>query len=56
MRSVLQTLSAIALAGTVVPSLAFLGGALSLEIVKWAMLFAMIAWFAITPFWMERKS
>ena len=55
MRKILQLLSWIALAATILPSILFLSGRLDLAGVHRWMLIATIAWFVITPFWMERK-
>lgn len=44
----------IALVATVVPSLAFFAGRITMEQMKIAMNVATIAWFVATPFWMGR--
>ena len=54
MRYVLQTLSWLALAATILPSVVFLAGRLDLAQVQWIMLAAALVWFTVTPFWMER--
>lgn len=54
MRYMLQAISAIALAATILPSGLFLAGTLKLEYGKWIMLAATLAWFAVTPLWMNR--
>jgi hypothetical protein len=55
MRSFLQFISWIALAGTILPSVFFYLGSLSLEQTKTVMLLATFAWFIIAPTWMGRK-
>ena len=56
MRMILQTISWIALAATVVPPLLFLTNAMGLDEVKLAMLVAAVVWFVVTPLWMGRQS
>jgi hypothetical protein len=51
----LRTLSFVALAATIVPSLLFVAGRLTLDGVMWAALIGTIVWFAVTPLWMDRK-
>jgi hypothetical protein len=48
----LQAISWLALAATILPSLAFLGGRLPLDTAQSIMLLATIVWFTATPFWM----
>ena len=55
MRRVLQLISWVALAGTIVPSVLYLAGRIDLDESKWALLAATIAWFIATPLWMGRK-
>lgn len=55
MRRVLQTISWIACAGTIVPSLLYLLAAVNLDMTKWLMLLATIVWFIATPLWMGRE-
>ncbi len=55
MRLVLQILSWIALALTVVPSMLFLGGKMELGAMKTTMTVATILWFVVTPMWMGRE-
>jgi len=55
MRRVLQTLSWIALAATVLPSVLLLIGRMDLDDVKPAMLIATRVWFVATPLWMGRE-
>jgi len=55
MKRILSIVSALALTGTVLPSILFLAGQMSLPTVKTMMLICAIAWFVTTPFWMERQ-
>jgi hypothetical protein len=55
-RSVLQLISAIALAGTILPSVLFLADRISLDASKGWLLCATIAWFIATPLWMGRET
>jgi hypothetical protein len=55
MRRVLQVISWLALAGTIVPSALYLAGRIDLDESKWALLAATIAWFIATPLWMGRE-
>jgi hypothetical protein len=54
-RIFLQTISAIALAGTIAPSLLYLAGRMELGASKAWLLAATIVWFVVTPLWMGRK-
>ena len=54
MRLVLQIVSWASLAATIVPSILFLAGHITLDQSKWYLLAATIVWFAATPFWMGR--
>ena len=54
MRTLYQSLSWLALAATVLPSVLFLGGKLDLDQTKMSMLVATVAWFVVTPMWMGR--
>ena len=54
MRRMLQVLSWISLAATILPSILFLTGDLPLERSKWILLLATIGWFVVTPLWMGR--
>ena len=56
MRTTLQVISLLALVGTILPSVLYLGGWLSLESCKWVMLEATIVWFVATPLWMGRET
>ena len=55
MRRMLQIVSCLALAFTVVPSFLFLNGTMELEAVKTWMLAATVVWFVVTPFWMGKE-
>lgn len=54
MRVVLQVISWVSLAVTLLPSVGFLTGQMSLDDVKLVMLIAAIVWFVATPLWMGR--
>jgi hypothetical protein len=55
MRRVFQTISWIALAGTILPSILYLRGDVSLEQSKLLLLLATIGWFVHAPLWMGRE-
>jgi hypothetical protein len=55
MRLVLQIISWIALAMTVLPSIVYFSGNMELERVKWLLILATVVWFVVTPFWMGKK-
>lgn len=55
MRTGLRVISLLALLMTVIPSVLFLAGAIELDQVKSLMLISAVVWFAITPFWMDKK-
>ncbi len=55
MRILYQIISWISLVGTLLPSMLYCAGMMSLDMVKWIMLISTLIWFAITPLWMERK-
>ncbi len=55
MRLVLQILSWIALALTIVPSVLFLSDKMELDTMKHTMTIATVLWFVVTPFWMGRE-
>ncbi|MBN1911524.1 MAG: hypothetical protein JW818_17415 [Pirellulales bacterium] len=54
-RRLFQIVSWLALAGTILPSVAFLAGSVGLPSVQWTMLAATVVWFAATPLWMGRE-
>jgi len=56
MKIMIQVISYIGLAFTIIPSILFLSGSMELTRVKLIMVIATIVWFASTPFWMEKKS
>ena len=51
-----QLLSALALAGTIIPSCLFFAGTLTLSALQPWMLGAAMLWFVATPLWMEHKA
>jgi hypothetical protein len=55
MRRVTQIVSALALVGTILPPVLYLGGSLDPAQLKTWMFAATVVWFAATPFWMERN-
>ncbi len=55
MRLVLQIISWIALAMTVLPSVVYFSGNMELDRVKWLLILASVVWFVVTPFWMGKK-
>jgi hypothetical protein len=54
-RRMLQTLSWMALAGTLLPAILYVAGVVTLSSVKAWMLAATIVWFVTTPLWMDRQ-
>ncbi len=54
LRRILQIISWLALAGTIVPSAAFLAGCMTAGSMKAVMLVATAVWFIATPLWMGR--
>ena len=54
MRPILQVISWLALAATILPSVIFFADKLGLDRTKQIMLAATVVWFVITPFWMGR--
>ena len=55
MRILARLVSWLALAGTILPPLLFFADGMSLDQAKWLMLLATVAWFAATPWWMDRS-
>lgn len=51
---VLKLVSLVALAATLVPSLLYLTGALSHDVVGWTAIVGTVVWFATAPLWMDR--
>jgi hypothetical protein len=56
MKILLKTLSLIAILMTIVPSILVFNGNLDLETNKKIMTVGMLLWFAVTPFWMDKKA
>lgn len=54
MRTVLPIISWVSLAATILPSVLFVAGQITLDQSKLAMLAATIVWFVATPLWMGR--
>jgi len=52
----LRILSLVALLLTILPSLFYTAGMLTLDVVKWTALAGTLIWFAVTPLWMGRTS
>ena len=55
MRRMLQIVSWVACAATILPSVMYLLNKVDLAQVKWLMLLATIVWFVVTPLWMGRE-
>ena len=55
MRRILQIVSWVACAATILPSVMYLLNKADLAQVKWLMLLATIVWFVATPLWMGRE-
>jgi len=55
MRLITQIFSWVALAGTILPSILYLNGSLTLVQMKSIMLVSTVVWFIATPLWMERR-
>jgi hypothetical protein len=56
MKRIAQSLSALALVGTLLPPLLFFADALELATMQRWLLVAAILWFVTTPIWMEHKA
>jgi hypothetical protein len=54
-RRIVQIVSWLSLAGTILPSIMFLAGRIDLEQAKNWLLAATVAWFIATPLWMGRE-
>ena len=50
-----KLISFVALLLTLLPSLLYLMGAASLDVVKWLALAGTAVWFCVTPLWMDRS-
>ena len=55
MKALARIVSAVALIGTIGPSVLFLTGRIELNAVHIWMLVATLAWFASVPFWMNEE-
>ena len=55
MRRVLQLMSWITLAATIVPSVVYFCGWIDLRDMQWLMFVATVGWFVATPLWMGRE-
>lgn len=55
MTMLLRTVSAVALAATIVPPMVYLRGGMDLDAMKSWMALATVAWFVATPFWMKAE-
>lgn len=55
MKRILQIISLIALAGTIIPSLVYLTGGMELDQMKMWMWIATVVWFVTVPMWMGRE-
>ena len=56
MRKILQAISGLSLAGTILPAVMFYFGKLELPATQTAMLVTTIVWFAATSMWMGREN
>lgn len=56
MNSTAKIASLVALLVTIAPSVLFFLGVLEMEPMKWITLGGTVAWFAVTPTWMGRKT
>jgi hypothetical protein len=56
MRTIMQVISWLALAGTILPAILFYQGRIELGGLKWAMLVATLLWFTATSMWMGRET
>jgi hypothetical protein len=54
MKRVVQLISLMALAATILPALMYTAGSMDLPTVKTTMLIATVVWFIATPMWMDR--
>ena len=54
MRRILQIISGLSLAGTIVPAILFYLGKMELDALKSTMLVATVTWFVATSMWMGR--
>jgi len=56
MKRIVQVISCLALAGTLLPAVLFFADKIELPPTQAWMLAAALVWFAATPFWMEHKA
>ncbi len=56
MRTIAQIISWLSLIGTLVPSIAYLAGSLTLDAMKTWMLVCTLIWFVTVPIWMDRAA
>ena len=56
MKRIVQVISYLALAGTLLPAVLFFADKIELPPTQAWMLAAALVWFAATPFWMEHKA
>ncbi len=56
MKRIAQSLSALALAGTLIPPCLFFADQLALNTMQQWLLGATVLWFVATPVWMEHKA
>ena len=56
MKTILKSISYIALAATVLPSILVFAGTIELETHKWIMVIGMVVWFVTAPFSIKKKS
>jgi hypothetical protein len=53
-RVLLQVISWVALAGSILPAILYMNDAMALGTVKTWMLLSTVVWFATTPLWMDK--
>ena len=56
MKRIMQIISYLALAATLLPAVLFFGDQIELPLAKLWMLVAALVWFVATPIWMEHKA
>ena len=55
MKSILKSVSALALIGTIGPPVLYLLGRMDAGPMKWWMVISTVVWFVATPLWMDRS-
>ncbi|MEQ9438300.1 MAG: hypothetical protein RIG62_04600 [Cyclobacteriaceae bacterium] len=55
MKLLLQLISLVGLLLTIVPSLLYFTGSLSLSTQQWLMFIGTLLWFSTAPFWMNKR-